>query len=61
MIDERTIDKLTNEARPVDFWMLRSYVRRAPSVQYARQITIPSLRKLHPTIWTRIESEHLGR
>jgi hypothetical protein len=61
MLDDRTIDKLTKEARPVDFRLLRSYVRRAPSVQYARRITIPSLRRLHPTIWTRVESGHLNR
>ncbi len=56
MLDNRTIDDLTNEAKPVDFLMLRSYVKRAPSVQYARRITIPSLRRFHPAIWLRIES-----
>ena len=57
MLDEPTIDRLTNEARPVDFFMLRSYVRRASSVEYARRVMIPSLRRLHRTIWTRVESE----
>jgi len=57
MLDERTIDKLTREARPVDFWMLRSYVRRAPSVEYARRVMIPSLRERHRMILERIESQ----
>ena len=59
MLDDGTIDDLTHEAQPMDFWMLRAYIKRAPSVEYVRRITIPSLRKLHPTIWTRVESGHL--
>jgi hypothetical protein len=57
MLDNETIDTLTREAKPRDFAMLRSYIKRAPSVQYARRITIPSLRKLHPRIWTHVDSE----
>lgn len=60
MLDNETIDALTNEAKPKDSRMLRSYLRRAPSVQYARRITIPSLRKLHPRIWTHVDSELLN-
>jgi hypothetical protein len=58
MLDDQTIDDLTNEAKPRDFAMLRSYLKRAPSVQYARRITIPSLRKLHPRIWTHVDSQN---
>ena len=59
MLDDTQIDNLTREARPRDFAMLRSYIRRAPSVQYVRHTMIPSLRKLHPRIWTHRDSECL--
>ena len=57
MLDDTQIDNLTREARPVDYRMLRSYIRRAPSVQYVRRTTIPSLRRLHPQIWTCVQSQ----
>ena len=61
MLDFRTIEELTREAEPVDFRMLRSYIARAPTVPYARNTTVPSLRIRHPEIWMRIESRPLGR
>lgn len=57
MLDNETIDTLTREAKPRDFAMLRSYITRAPSAQYVRHITIPSLRKFHPRIWTHVDSK----
>jgi hypothetical protein len=56
MLDDTTINALTKEARPVDYRMLRSYIKHAPSAEYARSVTIPSLRKLHPRIWTHVDS-----
>ena len=56
MLDNATINALTKEAQPVDYPMLRSYIRHAPSVEYVRRVTIPSLRKRHPRIWTHVDS-----
>ena len=56
MLDSATINALTKEARPVDYPMLRSYLKHAPSAEYARRVTIPSLRKWHPRIWTHVDS-----
>ena len=56
MLDNVTVNTLTKEARPVDYAMLRSYIRHAPSVEYVRRITIPSLRRWHPQIWERVAS-----
>jgi len=56
MLASATIDVLTREAKPADFWMLRSYVQHAPSADYVRRVMIPSLRRRHPTIWTRVDS-----
>ena len=56
MLDNATVNALTKEARPVDYPMLRSYIRHAPSVEYVRRVTIPSLRKWHPQIWMRVDS-----
>ena len=52
MLSDTQIDALTKDARPVDYRMLRSYIRRAPSVQYVRRTMIPSLKRLHPQIWS---------
>ncbi len=57
MLDNETIDLLTREARPRDFAMLRSYIRRGHSAQYVRRVMIPSLRRLHPAIWTCVQSQ----
>jgi hypothetical protein len=59
MLDSETIHKLTCEARPVDYRMLKSYVVRAPSASYVREVQIPSLKQRHPAIWQRIDSQHL--
>lgn len=59
MLSDAQIDALTKDARPVDYRMLRSYICRAPSVQYVRRTMIPSLRRLHPRIWTHRDSECL--
>jgi hypothetical protein len=59
MLDDTVIDSLTKEARPVDYRMLRSYIRRAPSIHYVRRVTVPSLRKLHPRIWSHVDSGFL--
>lgn len=56
MLDSQVVDTLTKEARPVDYRMLRSYIRWAPSVAYVRQMMVPSLRKLDPAIWTHVRS-----
>ena len=53
------INRLTREAQPVDFPMLRSYIRWAPSEQYVRQVVLPSLRRLHPEIWEHVESKRM--
>jgi hypothetical protein len=58
MLDSATVHKLTCEAKPVDYRMLKSYVARAPSVRYVREVQIPSLRRRHPTIWQRVDSQH---
>jgi len=60
MLDNETIDALTREAKPRDFAMLRSYIRRAPSVHYVRHVTIPSLRRLHPQVWTCVQSQSVN-
>ena len=57
MLDNEMIQTLTREAKPVDFKMLKSYVARAPSAEYVRQVMIPSLRQRHPTIWQRVDSQ----
>ena len=59
MLDNAMIYALTKEARPVDYPMLRSYIKHAPSVEYVRRITIPSLRKWHPRIWTHVDSGYV--
>jgi hypothetical protein len=56
MLDNATVNALTKEAHPVDYPMLRSYIKHAPSVEYVRRVTIPSLQKWHPQIWERIAS-----
>lgn len=56
MLDNVTVNALTKEARPVDYPTLRSYIRHAPSVEYVRRVTIPSLRKWHPRIWSHVDS-----
>ncbi len=56
MLDNAMIDSLTKEARPVDYRMLRSYIRWAPSVAYVRRVMVPSLRRLDPVIWKRVRS-----
>jgi len=58
MLSSETVHLLTREATPVDYRMLKSYVLRAPSVQYVREVLIPSLRQRHPGIWQRIDSQH---
>lgn len=58
MLDSETVHKLTCEAKPVDYRMLKSYVARAPSLRYVREVQIPSLRRRHPTIWQRVDSQH---
>jgi hypothetical protein len=60
MLDSETVDALTREAKPRDFQMLRSYVRRSPTREYVRGVMIPSLRIRHPRIWTHIDSRQLG-
>jgi hypothetical protein len=60
MLDNAMIDTLTRAANPVDYRMLRSYVARSPSAEYVSRVMIPSLRRLHPTIWTRIDSKHFN-
>ncbi len=60
MLDNETIDSLTRAAQPLDFEMLRSYIRRGPSVAYVQQVMIPSLRRRHPTIWTRTDSKRIA-
>ncbi len=57
MLSDTMIDALTREAKPRDFAMLRSYVRRAPSAEYVRSTLIPSLRQLHRRIWSHIDSK----
>jgi hypothetical protein len=54
------IDQITREACPVDFRMLRSYVRLARDPEYARRIQIPSLRRQHPEIWQTVASKFYG-
>jgi len=49
---------LVCEARPVDYRMLKSYVVKAPSACYVREVQIPSLHRRHPTIWQRVDSQH---
>jgi hypothetical protein len=57
MLDSEVIHNLTREAKPVDYRMLKSYVARAPSAQYVREVLIPSLRQRHPAIWQRVDSQ----
>jgi len=58
MLDSEAVHKLTSEAKPVDYRMLKSYVVKAPSARYVREVQIPSLRRRHPAIWQRIDSQH---
>ncbi len=58
MLDSETVHALVCEARPVDYRMLKSYVVKAPSARYVREVQIPSLRQRHPTIWQRVDSQH---
>lgn len=58
MLDNETIHKLTCESKPVDYRMLKSYVARAPSVKYVREVLVPSLKLRHSSIWRRIDSQH---
>jgi hypothetical protein len=57
MLSDTQIDALTKDARPVDYRMLRSYIRRAPSVEYVRRTMLPSLKRLHPQIWQYVASQ----
>jgi len=61
MLNDAEIESLVREAKPRDFPMLRSYVRRAPSAQYVRRVLIPSLRARHARIWTHIDSKPLAK
>jgi hypothetical protein len=58
MLDSETIHTLVREAHPVDYRMLKSYVVKAPSARYVREVQIPSLRLRHPAIWQRVDSQH---
>jgi len=58
MLDSETVHKLTSDAKPVDYRMLKSYVVKAPSARYVREVQIPSLRRRRPAIWQRIDSQH---
>ena len=57
MLDAPSIYALVREAQPRDFKMLRSYVRWSPTVEYARRVMIPALRRLLPRIWTHLDSK----
>jgi hypothetical protein len=61
MLDSETIHTLTREAKPVDYRMLRSYVAKAPSVQYVRRVLIPSLRQRHSAIWRHVASQPFNK
>lgn len=56
MLSYEEVERLTREARPLDWKMLRSYVRWGPDAGYVRNTMIPALRVNHGTIWTRIDS-----
>jgi hypothetical protein len=60
MLSDTMIDTLTREAKPRDFAMLRSYIRRGHSAQYVRAVMIPSLRRRHPRIWTHLDSQRVS-
>jgi len=60
MLSETMIDNLTREAKPRDFAMLRSYVKKAHSAEFVRQVMIPSLRIRHPRIWTHLDSRRVS-
>jgi len=57
MLDNKTIDKLTAQAKPVAYKTLRSYIRWAPSAEYVSKIMLPSLRRRHASIWSRRTTE----
>jgi len=61
MLSYEEVERVTREAAPLDWKMARSYFRWAPNLHYARDIMLPSLRRLHGTIWTRIDSKPLNR
>jgi hypothetical protein len=58
MLDSETVHALVREARPVDYRMLKSYVVKAPSARYVREVQIPSLKQTHRAIWQRVDSKH---
>jgi hypothetical protein len=61
VLDNALIDNLVREAKPRDGAMLRSYVRRGHSADYVRRTMIPSLRRLHPRIWSNIDSKPFNK
>ncbi len=58
-MDFDLVHRLTKEARPVDYYMLLSYILKAPNERYVRNVMLPSLRRLHKTIWTQVDSKRM--